>query len=86
MVVVKIELWPGGDKSKARLLGVATIANQGTGDATHGNYKVDLTHSGVYFGKPGTWRTGYVLGHRRDLSPYHLVMKALMNALGIKQG
>jgi hypothetical protein len=83
MVVCTIELWPHGDKNQARPLGVINISNDGTGDAQSGNYEAELLHAGVYFGKPGNWRTGSVSGYRRSLSPYHLVARALV-ACGIK--
>ncbi len=84
MVVVKIELWPGGDQSKARTLGMAMITNDGSGDVATGSYDVELSHSGRYFGRPGCWRRGEVKNHDRQLSPYHLVLSALRAALGWK--
>jgi len=77
MVVVKIELWPHGDESKARPLGVMHISNDRTGTNEIGNYDVELKHAGSYFGKPGNWRTGKISGFLRSLSPYHLVAMAL---------
>jgi hypothetical protein len=38
MIVVKVELWPRGDSSNAKLLGISTIANDGTGTISHGYY------------------------------------------------
>ncbi len=85
MVVVTIELWPFGDHTKKRLLGVAKIANDLSGDKKYGNYVVDLSHAGKFMDKKkGTWKSGRVEHHRRSLSPYHLVCKALKNALGLK--
>jgi hypothetical protein len=43
MVYVRIELWPRGDKKKAKLLGQAFIANDATGTSTRGNYKAIMT-------------------------------------------
>jgi hypothetical protein len=83
MVVCKIEIWPGGDKDKARPLGVMMIANDGTGDADRANYAVKLSHAGIYFGRKGSWKSGTVKGHLRRLSPYHLVARALA-ACGIR--
>ena len=84
MIVVKIELWPYGDHTKSRLLGVCSIANDGTGDKKHGNYNVELSHAGKYLSKnKGTWKRGRVEKHLRRLSPYHLVYKALKAALKI---
>ena len=85
MVVVKIELWPFGDPEKARLLGVAKIANDLSGDEKYGNYSVDLSHAGKYLDKKkGIWKKGRVEHHSRRLSPYHLVYKALKAALKLK--
>jgi len=81
MVVVKIELWPLGDEKKAREIGRAEIVNDGTGTTERSNYAVNLLHSGKYYGTPGVWRIGRVEDHRRMLSPYHLVQKALYDAL-----
>ena len=77
MVVVSIELWPHGDQKRARPLGVALITNDGTGDKVAGNYEVKLSHSGKYIKKPGAYKTGTVKNHRRSLSVYHLIYKAL---------
>ena len=81
MIVVKIELWPRGDETKARSLGLARIWNDGSGDTRNGNYQVELEHSGIYRSKKGVWKKGIVKNHLRKLSPYHLVMKAFKNTL-----
>lgn len=82
MVVVRIELWPYGDPTKSRLLGVASISNDGTGTLQNGNYNVELSHAGKYIAiKKGVWKKGRVENHIRKLSPYHLVYKALKAAL-----
>ena len=41
-IVVKLELWPGGDKERARTMGILIIANDGTGTASRGNYDYQL--------------------------------------------
>lgn len=85
MVVVKIELWPCGQESKKRDLGFAIISNDGTGDKKRGNYAVALSHAGKFLDKKkGTWKKGRVENHKRSLSPYHLVCKALKVALNLK--
>lgn len=85
MVVVTIEIWPLGDHTKKRLLGVAAIINDGTGDTKHGNYDVELSHVGKFLAKrTGTWKAGRVEHHRRTKSSYHLVCIALKNALRLK--
>ena len=78
MVVVKIELWPGGDKRRRRPLGVLYITNDGSSEsAAVGNYKVTASHAGKFFGKKGVFKQGRVLGFARTLSPYRLVCRAL---------
>jgi hypothetical protein len=77
MVVVKIEIWPHGDESKAREIGRAKIANDNSGTSALGNYEIELSHSGAYAGRPGVWKRGRLSGFFRRSSPYHLVMLAL---------
>ena len=81
MVIVEIKLAPKGDLKQVRTIGIATIANDKTGDGNHGNYLVQLSHSGRFFGKEGIWRRGRVTGWNRNKSPYHLVLEALKSAL-----
>ncbi len=74
MLVIKIELWPGGDKSRARSLGEAEIANVG-GDAQIGDYAVRLLKWG---GGRRTWKKGEVRGFPRlRLGPWDLLYRAL---------
>jgi|GEM_PF-1437618 hypothetical protein len=40
MIYVKIELWPFGDRNQRKTLGEMVIANDSSGSATKGNYKV----------------------------------------------
>jgi hypothetical protein len=87
MVNVVIEVWPGGDEARKRIIGQVQIANDCTGDVGtdnqgRGNYNVTLVHSGKFAARPGIWRRGRVVGHQRSLSPYHLVAKAIIAALG----
>ena len=81
MIVVRIELWPFGDPEKARLLCICKIVNDLSGDLKHGNYNVELSHAGKYIDKKGVWKTGRIEHHKRSLSPYHLVYKALKACL-----
>lgn len=85
MVVVKIEMWPHGDETKAFPIGQMNIANDGTGDVAVGQYEVELLHAGSYFGKPGAWKSAKGFKYLRRLSPYHLVAAAL-KACGITNG
>lgn len=82
MLMIKIELHPGGDESKARLIGMIAIANDGTGDEQTGSYNVVASHAGKYLGKrPEPYKTGKVQSFARGLSPYRLLARAL-KALG----
>lgn len=84
MVVVKIEVWPHGREEDRYTIGEARIINDCTGTTELGNYGVELKHAGKFYGKSGIWKRGRVVGHQRELSPYHLVMKAIKAALGIR--
>ena len=81
MVVVKIELWPGGMEEKARILGICSISNDLSGNKDFGNYKVELSHAGKYILRKGMWKKGQLKHHRRSLSPYHLVYAAIKACL-----
>ena len=41
-LVVRIELWPGGDEARKSVKGTLVISNDGTGSVTMGNYDVTL--------------------------------------------
>lgn len=83
MVVVKIELWPHGDESQMRPLGRIDIANDGTGTVALGNYDATFAHAGSYYGKEGHYKKGRIVAFSRNLSPYHLIARALA-AAGIR--
>lgn len=74
MIVVRVELWPQGDKSKARCLGEAEIANVGDTQQA-GDYDVRLLKWGA--GRR-TWKAGRVTGFPRlKLGPWDLLYRAL---------
>lgn len=85
MIVVKVELWPMGLESKAREIGRARIINDTTGDATHGNYRVELLKSAEYSktnaGK--IYKRGMVMGFLRQRGPWPLLMEGIKNALDL---
>ncbi len=85
MVVVKIELWPGGREGNSRGLGVMIITNDGTGDAEFGNYKYTLSHAGKHFGgkKQEPFKQGRIKNFKRTLSPYRLVQRCLKDAMEV---
>lgn len=83
MVVVTIELWPGGFRDGARLLGRMEIVNDCTGTATRGNYTVRLYR----FDGKTVWRTARVEGFARVArGGYDLLQLALAAALRGRNG
>lgn len=80
MIVVKLELWPFGDESKARPLGTAIIANDGSGSNGTGNYRVVLSKRGK---KAGKWKEGALEGFpRKRLGAWDLLYRALDVVVG----
>ena len=86
MIVVRIELWPGGHEVNKREIGAVVIANTGTGGARDGNYAATLAARGqravpVRARRP--WRWGAVLDFpRKRLGPYDLLLRALLVCVG----
>lgn len=82
MVRVTVELIPGGT-GEPRVLGVAHIINDASGDADTGNYIVELKKSPEYASKPGNWKRGRIVGFpRRRLGPWDLLFRALRCVVG----
>jgi len=89
MIVVKVEMWPGGDEARASELARAYIANQVTTTVetrgAAGDYSVEL-RGGVY-GRPDllkrVWKKGTVLGFDRvKRGTWDLLFQALKNTIG----
>lgn len=82
MIVIKIEMWPGGHESRKRPLGEIQIANIGGAD-DRGDYEVRLMKSVEYTRRPGVWRRAIVRGFpRRKLGQYDLLFRALAACIG----
>lgn len=84
MIIVKIELWPGGfeDHPQKRELQRIFIANVG-GTAQVGSYDVVIPKSAEYAKRPGIWRKGRVTGFPRlRLGPADLLFRALAACVG----
>lgn len=91
MVVVKVELWPHGNASRAKRLGTLWIANVG-GTLTRGNYKTALTGDGeirapwpIYDGKNEQSKplcTGEVKGYARISRPVWDLVRMALGGLG----
>jgi len=90
MIVIKVEMWPGGDESRAQEFARAEINNtvrttvQSSGDL--GDYEVRLwggVYGGHYWPKGNTWRTGNVQGFNRTTRGlWDLLFCALRNIVG----
>jgi hypothetical protein len=78
MIVVKVELWPHGNQSRARELGALIIANDATGTPERGNYRFSFSklrgkvHAGTVRGFP-----------RKSYSVFRLI-KLCLNSLEVK--
>lgn len=79
MLVVTVEVWPGGNPEYKRTMGVAHIVNTGEGNLAVGTYDVRLlkwTKGG------GIWRRGRVVEFPRKVGgPWDLLYLALKDAL-----
>jgi hypothetical protein len=76
MLVVKIELWPGGREADKKTLATGTITNIG-GTLTQGDYFVDLRDKA---GRP--WRHATITGFpRKRLLAWDLLYRALKSLL-----
>jgi hypothetical protein len=85
MIVVRMELWPGGDKARAEDLGIMQITNDETGTADEGNYMYLILKSPKYAQRPGIWRQGRIEGfprRSRAAGPWDLLRGILNDALG----
>lgn len=79
MIVVTIEMWPGGDANhpRKRLLQQVVITNIG-GSESIGDYLVAIPKSPEYARSKGIWKQGIVRGFpRKRLGPADLLFRAL---------
>jgi hypothetical protein len=80
MIRVTIQMIPRGDETKARHLGTVEIANDGTGNAQSGNYKVRLSRMDS---ATNAWKTGAITGFDRiRRGPHDLLLMALLSIVG----
>jgi hypothetical protein len=89
VIVVKVELWPGGDEGRKRSLGEARISNDATESLTTelrgGSYDVVLLTGDPPLSKKAgkEWRRGRVTGFPRiKLGPWDLLYRALRATVG----
>lgn len=81
MLVVRVELWPGGCEASKRVLCEGTIVNDGSGNQTIGNYRVKLGRSPHIEGK--IWKRGRVENfNRKRRGAWDLLYLALKASLG----
>lgn len=83
MIVIKIELWPGGFEDKSEEIGRMYMSNDGTGDVSRGNYDVEVCRRGTTE-KPSqggvATRTGKVEGFpRKNYNVWRLVVRAILD-------
>lgn len=88
MIVVRIELWPGGDKTRKQDLATVVISNDGSGTDRVANYKAVVSHQAgtQYAGSldpaelitgARAWKRGQLVGFRRDRGAVMLLKAAL---------
>ena len=85
MLKVTIELLPHGDESRSRILGIATISNDGEAslktDGELGDYNVSLSKWAPK--QSETWKSGRVERFNRlSRGPWDLLYLALRNIVG----
>ncbi len=85
MIRIIIEMWPGGDESKKRVLAVGNIWNDATGSRARGNYQgmfSKVSHK-VFKAGGGIFRKGRVQGFPRTrLGVWDLLYRMLREAVG----
>ncbi len=82
MIKITVELDSAISRTRDRLLGIAEIANDGTGNASHGNYVVRIGKAGSKSRE--TWRSGVVRDFPRKgrLGAWDLLYRALRDVVG----
>jgi hypothetical protein len=84
MVVVKIELWPGGSEEHKEEIGSMKITNKGaTEDGKFGRYFYELFKSKKYSKSEGVWKKGEMHWFPRlTRGPYDILYRVLKEAVG----
>ena len=81
MIVVKIEIHPGGSEENKHLEGMILVANDGTGDSHLGNYNYAITHTGVHKReKDIVYKSGKIMKFERRRGVYALLRRILTDA------
>ena len=81
--MIKIEVWPGGDESRATEMHRGYIWNDGTGTTEHGNYCARFNRKGDKGKRIEAWRTAKI-DHfaRKKLLAWDLLAQCLVMAMG----
>lgn len=83
MIVIKIEIWPGGFEQYAKELYRGFIWNDATGTPEKGNYKVELNKKGQKIKGKGVWKSWSFKGfERKKLLAWDLLAISIVGALG----
>lgn len=81
VLVVKIELWPGGDERRVKELGRLHIINRGDSPTPkRGNYTVNLMRRGTL---QTVQRSGEVLNYARLAYPVWKLLRKALEALDV---
>lgn len=84
MIVIRIEMWPGGREEGKREIALAHIANIG-GNGTVATYSCKFLKSAEYSARNAgkVWRQGRVTDfNRKKLGPWDLLLRALVAVVG----
>lgn len=82
MLVVKIELWPGGVEEEAQTVGLMQIINDDSGSYGQGNYDARILQ---WQRSNKSWKEGRVEAFpRAKLSHWDLVYRALKSMVGYR--
>lgn len=82
MLVVRVELWPGGVEEAAEVIDIMQIINDGTGSYGQGNYDVRI----IKRDSNDTWKEGKVKAFPRARfnTSWDLVYRALKSMIGYR--
>jgi hypothetical protein len=82
MIVIRMEMWPGGREEQRYELGTGTITNVG-GTDQRGQYRIQLQKSARHAKAAGIWKRGVVLNFPRlKLGPWDLLLRGLIACCG----
>lgn len=83
MLVIQLQMWPRGDKSKAYSMGTLTIALDPSTLPT--DTKRSYTWRITRFKDKGTWKSGRIEGHTpKTRGPWDLIFRILRDVVGYR--